>query len=98
MSYTNTMLDDVKLILGYSTNAFDSILQTYIDGAKADLKMVGILEDKIVESDPLIYSAIVSYVLAMIDTYEYRELSANAYHLQKEQLRRYTEYTTVSEV
>lgn len=86
------MLNDIKLILGITSNAFDTILTNYIAAAKQDLEMVGIASSKIVESDPLIYSAIVSYVLAMMDTYEYRELSANAYHLQKEQLRRYTEY------
>ena len=86
------MLNDIKLILGITSNAFDSILSTYINGAKEDLKMVGIVPSKIVETDPLIYSAIVSYVLSMADTYEYRELSAQAYALQKDQLRHYIEY------
>lgn len=86
------MLNDIKLILGITSNAFDTILTSYISGAKEDLKMVGIAPSKVVESDPLIYSAIVSYVLAHLDTYEYREMSLNSYLLQKDQLRHYVEY------
>ena len=86
------MLTEIKLILGITSDSFDSILNMYIEGAKKDLQMVGIPSAKISETDPLIYSAIVSYVLSLVDTYEYRELSANAYMLQKDQLRHYTEY------
>ena len=86
------MLNDIKLILGITSTAFDTILQTYINGAKSDLQMIGIAPSKVVETDSLIYSAIVSYVLSMVDTYEYRELSAQSYALQKDQLRHYVEY------
>ena len=86
------MLSDIKLILGITSSSFDAILNQYIASAKLDLEMSGIASDRIVESDALIYSAIVSYVLSMVDTYEYRELSANSYLLQKDQLRHYTEY------
>lgn len=89
---TNTLLSDLKLILGYSTNKLDNILTNFIDAGKKDLKLIGIKEELVVESDPLIYSALTSFVLSMVDTYEYRELSANAYALQKDQLRHYTEY------
>lgn len=87
------MLDDIKKILGFYDNSFDTILNTYIAAAKQDLIHSGIIQDKVVETDSLIYSAIVSYVLSMVDTYDYRELSANAYCLQKDQLRHYSEYT-----
>lgn len=86
------MLNDIKKILGYSNTQFDTILQTFINAGKQDLMQVGIIQSKIVESDPLIYSALVSYVLSMCDTYEYRELSANAYAIQKDQLRHYEDY------
>lgn len=90
------MLDDIKTILGIvNSEAFDDILTMYIATAKADLRSAGIIESKITEQDPLIYSAIVSFVLSMADTYEYRELSANCYALQKDQLRHYQEYTEV---
>ena len=86
------MLNDIKKILGISNTQFDTILQTYIDAGKQDLIQIGIIQNKVVESDPLIYSALVSFVLSLCDTYEYRELSANAYAIQKDQLRHYQDY------
>lgn len=86
------MLNDIKKILGYSTSQFDTILQNFINAGKQDLIQVGIIQNKVVESDPLIYSALVSFVLSLCDTYEYRELSANAYAIQKDQLRHYSNY------
>ena len=86
------MLNDIKAILGISHNQFDTQITMFIDTGKADLLHAGIVESKIVETDPLIYSALMSFVLSMIDTYEYRELSANAYAIQKDQLRHYQEY------
>lgn len=89
------MLSDIKKILGISHTQFDNQLEMFILAAKADLKQAGIQESLIVESDPLIYSAIISFVLSMMDTYEYRELSANCYLIQKDQLRHYQSYTGV---
>jgi len=86
------MLNDIKKILGINNTQFDSIITMYINGAKMDLIQAGIVESKVVETDSLIYSAIVSYVLSMFDTYDYRELSYNAYVLQKDQLRHYKDY------
>lgn len=86
------MLNDLKAILGIDHNLFDTQITMFINAGKADLQMAGIVQDKIDETNPLIYSALVSFVLSMIDTYEYRELSANAYAIQKDQLRHYTEY------
>lgn len=90
------MLDDIKKVLGYKSNdQLDGIIENFIAAGKKDLLKAGIVESKIDESDPLIYSAIMSFVLSMLDTYEYRELSADAYSLQKDQLRHYGEYTGV---
>lgn len=89
------MLNDVKKILGIYSDSLDPIIQAYILGAKMDLQMAGILTEQINESDPLIYSAIVSYVLSNIDTYEYRELSADSYSKQKDQLRHYGKYNGI---
>lgn len=86
------MLNDIKKILGINHNQFDTILTTFIIAGKKDLQEAGIIQSKIIESDALIYSALVSYVLSMMDTYEYREMSANAYALQKDQLRHYNDY------
>lgn len=86
------MLNDIKKILGINNTQFDTILQTFIDAGIKDLIESGIVQSKVVVTDPLIYSALISFVLSMMDTYEYRELSANAYALQKDQLRHYTDY------
>lgn len=86
------MLNDIKKILGINNAQFDYILQTYIEAGKRDLIEAGIVSTKVVESDALVYSALVSFVLSMCDTYDYREMSANAYMLQKDQLRHYTDY------
>lgn len=86
------MLNDIKKILGINHTQFDFIYQTYIEAGKRDLIEAGIVSTKVVESDPLIYSALVSFVLSMCDTYEFREMSANAYALQKDQLRHYSDY------
>lgn len=93
MANTDSLLNELKRILGYSTDKLDNILTNFINAGKKDLKMVGIKEDLIVETDPLIFSALTSYALSMVDTYEYRELSANAYDKQKDALRHYSEYT-----
>lgn len=86
------MLNDIKKILGINNTQFDTILQAFIDAGKMDLIEAGIVSTKVVETDKLIYSALVSFVLSMMDTYEYRELSANAYAIQKDQLRHYKDY------
>lgn len=87
------LMNDIKLALGLrNTERFDNMIITFIEAGKNDLLRAGIVQDKIVETDALIYSALMSYVLSMMDTYEYRELSANCYALQKDQLRHYVEY------
>ena len=87
------MLNDIKAVLGINHTSFDNQINTFIMTAKKDLEAAGISAAKIVEEDPLVYSAIMSFVLSMIDTYEYRELSANCYMIQKDQLRHYQTYT-----
>lgn len=86
------MLNDIKKVLGITNTDFDAIINSFILACKSDLKQIGIIEAKIIESDPLIYSAIMSYVLSHLDTYEYKELSANSYALQKDALRHYADY------
>ena len=88
--------DDIKKILGICNNEFDTIITNYVQAGKLDLQEAGIIQEKIVDTDTLIYSALVSFVLSMIDTYEYRELNASAYALQKDQLRHYKDYTQAS--
>lgn len=56
------LLDDAKLHLRISIDAFDSEINDLIDAAKDDLKLAGIQETKLVDTDPLIKRAIISYV------------------------------------
>jgi uncharacterized phage protein (predicted DNA packaging) len=58
------MLEDVKLAIRISNTAYDGELQDLIDEAKADMKSRGILEAKIVDTDPLIKRAIKTYCKA----------------------------------
>lgn len=86
------MTTDIKKLLGIlNTDKFDSIIAMYIEAAKADLEGVGIASSSVVETDPLIYSAIVAFVLSQMDT-ENAELYANAYALQKDTIRHLGNY------
>lgn len=85
------MLEDIKKIGGINNNHFDDIISNYIDSAKSDLVMSGIAKSKVQEYDPLIYSAIVSYVKSLIDV-DNAELYRNAYSIQKDELRHHIEY------
>ena len=86
------MTTDIKKLLGIlNTDEFDGIIAMYIETAKADLEGVGIASSSVVETDPLIYSAIVAFVLSQMDT-ENAELYANAYALQKDTIRHLGNY------
>ncbi len=58
------LLDDVKRELRISSTAFDTEVLDLIESAKMDLMQSGIVETKIVETDPLIKRAIVFYCKA----------------------------------
>lgn len=89
------MLNDVKKIMGINNTEFDNIIEKYISAAKEDLKAVGIVPSKVVESDALVYSALVSYILSLLDVPN-ADLYANAYALQKDALRHNKNYITES--
>ena len=85
------MLDAVKKVRGITNDDFDSIITNYILAGIADLVAVGIPAEKALLTDPLVYSAVMSFVLSLLDT-ENAELYANAYALQKDAVRRYEAY------
>ena len=85
------MLEDIKKIMGFNNTEFDSIINMYIKSGKQDLIETGNASYRVNESDPLIYSAIVSYVLSLLDVPN-AELYANTYSLQKDELRHFNEY------
>lgn len=62
------LLDKVKLALRIDDIDLDDDIQDTIDAATADLKLCGILENKITETDPLILRAIKTFCKAEFST------------------------------
>lgn len=57
-------LDDIKVSLRISSSEFDSEVEMLVAAAKADMKRVGIREEVVHESNPLVKMAITCYVKA----------------------------------
>lgn len=55
------LLGKIKLALRIDTDDLDEEIQDTIDAAKADLKLCGVLENKIVDTDPLIIRAVKTF-------------------------------------
>ncbi len=87
------MLDEIKKIQGINHTEFDSVIQNWIDSAKLDLKSIGIVDTFINNSDSLINTAIITYVLSLLDVAN-ADLYSNSYALQKDVLRHTKEYIT----
>ncbi len=85
------MLDEIKKIQGINHNDFDTMISTWIEAAKLDLKGIGIVDTLIDNPNSLIQTAIITYVLSFLDVVN-SELYANSYYLQKDVLRHTTEY------
>lgn len=58
------LLDDIKLSLRITNTAYDTEINDLILQVKADLASVGIIEAKIVETDPIIKRAILVFCRA----------------------------------
>lgn len=85
------MLDDVKLALRITTNAFDNELYGLISAGVADLGVAGV--DEIDIADPLVRLAVITYCkmhFGQPDEYDRLKLS---YDEQKAQLTTCTGYT-----
>lgn len=85
------MIEEIKKIQGINNNEFDSVINNYISSAKKDLMIIGLASAKVTETDPLIHTAIVSYVLSFLDE-QNGEMYANSYARQKDSLRHNVEY------
>ena len=85
------MLEKIKKIQGINHNEFDSTIEMWIGAAELDLKSIGIVDTLVNSPDELVTTAIVTYVLSMLDVTN-AELYANSYALQKDTLRHLTEY------
>lgn len=86
------MLEDIKKIQGINHNEFDDIIDGLIRSAKEDLKSIGVVDTLIENDNSLINTAIITYVLSMLDVSN-SEMYANSYNLQKDILRHTKEYT-----
>lgn len=88
------MLEEIKKIQGINHNDFDSMINTWIESAKLDLKSIGIVDTLVNTPDSLVQTAIITYVLSFLDVTN-AELYASSYALQKDVLRHYTEYNGI---
>lgn len=78
------MLDKVKLVLRIDDTVLDEDIQDTINAAMADLKLCGVLESKIVETDPLILRAVKTFCKA---EYSSDDKEAARYRQSYEMLR-----------
>ena len=85
------MLDEIKKIQGINHNDFDSMINTWIESAKLDLKSIGIVSTLVDNPDSLVQTAIITYVLSFIDVPN-AEMYAKSYSIQKDVLRHLIEY------
>lgn len=87
------MLDEIKKIQGINHNDFNSMINSWIDAAKLDLKSIGIVDTLVDATNPdaLIKTAIITYVLSFLDVTN-SNLYSSSYALQKDVLRHTGEY------
>ena len=78
------MLEKVKMALRFDDNNLDEEIQDSIDAAIADLKLCGVVESKIVITDPLIIRAIKTFCKSEFSS---DEREANRYRYSYEMLR-----------
>jgi len=88
------MLEEIKKIQGINHNEFDTMINSWIDSAKLDLKSIGIVDTLIDNPNALVQTAIITYVLSFLDVPN-AEMYANSYLLQKDVLRHTKEYIEV---
>lgn len=88
------MLEKVKLTLKIDDNSLNEDIKDTIDAAKQDLKLSGVLESKIVDTDSLIIRAIKIYCKAEYSTDD-KEASRylQAYEMLKNHMCLSVDYT-----
>lgn len=90
------MLDDVKVALRITTNAYDTELNTLIDSAKLDMGVAGVVVPSVL--DALVTRAVVTYCKMSFGIPEDYDRLKRAYDEQKAQLVTCTGYTDWLEV
>lgn len=92
------MLEKVKEALRVSGTDQDVEIQDLIEAAKADLKLSGINESKIVDTDPLIKRAVIVYCKAHFGYDDMGERFAESYESLKRHLALSIEYTNAGDI
>jgi hypothetical protein len=92
-----TFLADVKKVLRITSSAYDTEVSNLISAAQEDLKIFSIVPEKVVDTDPLVRNAIITYVKAQFgwDNPDSEKLMTS-YESQKSALalvRKYNGYT-----
>ena len=88
------LLDDVKLALRVTTDAFDSELLELILAAQSDLGIAGVTN--IETSDPIVKRAIITYCRVNFGTPDDYDRMKRSYDEQKAQLSTHTGHTVWS--
>lgn len=86
-----TILNDVKLALRLTTNAYDSELTNLIAKGVADLGVAGVTEDS--TDDPLIKGAIITFCKVNFGSPQDYDRLKKSYDEQKAQMATCTGYT-----
>lgn len=92
------MLDKIKLALRVDSDDLDEEIKDTIDSAKSDLRLSGVLESKIDDTDPLIIRAVKVFCKAEFtsdnnEAKRYKE----SYEMIKTHLTLSTEYTSLGD-
>jgi uncharacterized phage protein (predicted DNA packaging) len=87
------MLEDIKRDLRIKNASLDGEVQDLIDGAKQDLILSGVLESKVIDTDPLIKRAINVYCKANFGNNPDADRLQKSYNLLKAHLSLSFEYT-----
>lgn len=92
------MFEKIKQRVRITTTSLDVEIQDLIDEAKADLILSGVLEEKIVDDDPLILRAVSTYCRAYYepDNVKAERLQAS-YDMLKAHLSMSVDYTVAGD-
>lgn len=92
------MLEKIKLALRIDTSALDEDIQDTIDAAKADLKLCGVLESKIVDTDPLIIRVVKTFCKYEFSSDDKESAKyKDSYEMLRDHLAVSIDYTEVTE-
>lgn len=87
------MLEQIKLALRITTDAFDEEIQTLIDAAIAEMQGLGVTASVEGSEDPQIVTAVVAYCKWQFGANEDADRWRDIYHIKLAQLKTMTGYT-----